>query len=92
MVPRYCAVAPMDGACCRSWARPDRSTIPGITREGFAASPAECEATCFATTGCQAFSHSFTQRQCVLCSDCDELCERAWAVGLRGGGSAAQSV
>ena len=70
MVPRYCAVAPMDGACCRSWARPDRSTIPGITREGFAASPAECEATCFATTGCQAFSHSFTRRQCVLCSDC----------------------
>ena len=70
MVPRYCAVAPLDGPCCTSRAHPDRSTIPGITREGFAESPSECEATCFATTGCYAFSHSVKRRQCVFCSDC----------------------
>ena len=70
MVPRYCAVAPLDGPCCTSRAHPDRSTIPGITREGFAESPSECEATCFATTGCHAFSHSVKRRQCVFCSDC----------------------
>ena len=71
---RFCSLPPSaeGGACCSdAHVHADRAGIPSVTREGFAPSPADCEGTCLATTGCSAFSHSAVRQQCVFCSGCD---------------------
>mmetsp|Transcript_1363 Transcript_1363/g.3512 ORF Transcript_1363/g.3512 Transcript_1363/m.3512 type:complete len:414 (+) Transcript_1363:44-1285(+) len=67
----FCFAGKGNACCSPNGMTPDRVSVPGLTRPGFADVPRLCEGLCVAIPGCEAFSHSASHRQCILCARCE---------------------